>query len=209
MRIACLHTAESNIAVFDAVAADGLSLHHTLRADLLTRAEAAGGLTDALRQEAADVLRGLAQGVDAVLLTCSTVGPAVDLAQGAIPVLRVDQALARQAVAQAGARPLLVLYAVATTLAPTQAIFTAEARPNSQIRYALVPGAWDRFRAGDVAGYHQAVADAADAAFADGVAVVALAQASMSGAARLTRRGTPLTSPVAALAALAALRSQD
>lgn len=206
MRIACLHTAESNIAVFDAVAADGLSLHHTLRADLLTRAEAAGGLTDALRQEAADVLRGLAQGVDAVLLTCSTVGPAVDLAQGAIPVLRVDQALARQAVAQAGARPLLVLYAVATTLAPTQAIFTAEARPDSQIRYALVPGAWDRFRAGDVAGYHQAVADAADAAFAEGVAVVALAQASMSGAARLTRRGTPLTSPVAALAAL---RSQD
>ena len=184
MRIACLHTAESNIAVFDAVAADGLSLHHTLRADLLTRAEA----------------------VDAVLLTCSTVGPAVDLAQGAIPVLRVDQALARQAVAQAGARPLLVLYAVATTLAPTQAIFTAEARPDSQIRYALVPGAWDRFRAGDVAGYQQAVADAAAAAFADGVAVVALAQASMSGAARLTRRGTPLTSPVAALAAL---RSQD
>lgn len=206
MRIACLHTAESNIALFDAVSGDGLTLTHTLRSDLLTRAEAAGGLTEALREEAAGVLRGLATGVDAVLLTCSTVGPAVELAQGTVPVLRVDQALARQAVNQAGTERLLVLYAVATTLAPTRAIFAAEARPETKLEFALVPGAWDRFRAGDVAGYHQAVADAADAAFAAGVAVVALAQASMSGAARLPRRGTPLTSPVAALSAL---RSQD
>ena len=199
MRIACLHTAESNIAVFEAARVEGQILVHTLRADLLSRVEAAGRLTDALRDEAAAVLGGLATDVDAVLLTCSTVGPAVAQVHAAVPVLRVDQALAKKAIAEAGARPLRVLYAVATTLAPTQAIFAAEAKAESQIDYQLVEGAWAKFRAGDVAGYHQAVADAADAAYAEGVAVVALAQASMAEAAGRSRSGNPLTSPAAAL----------
>ena len=50
MHIACLHTAESNVAVFDnALLQLGLSdqttLHHEVRADLLADAERAGGLT--------------------------------------------------------------------------------------------------------------------------------------------------------------------
>ena len=202
MRIACLHTAESNIAVFEAARGEGQILLHTLRADLLSRAEAAGGLTEALRDEAAAVLAGLVDGVDAVLLTCSTVGPAVAEVRAAIPVLRVDQALAKAAIAEAGSKRLRVLYAVATTLAPTQAIFAAEANAHSRIDYQLVDGAWAKFRAGDVGGYHQAVAEAADAAYAEGVAVVALAQASMAGAAARSCSGVPLTSPSAALAHL-------
>lgn len=46
LRIACLHTVDSNVAVFSA-AAQGLdvSLSHSVRSDLLSRSEAAGGLT--------------------------------------------------------------------------------------------------------------------------------------------------------------------
>ena len=53
MRIACLHTVDSNIAVFEAAASGlpGVTLTHHVRADLLKRAEAAGQLTDEIRDE--------------------------------------------------------------------------------------------------------------------------------------------------------------
>ncbi len=59
LHIACRHTVDSNIAVFEA-AAQGLDLglSHVVRADLLSCAEA-------------------------VLLTCSTVGPAAGLGAAA------------------------------------------------------------------------------------------------------------------------------
>lgn len=86
MRIACLHTAASNAAVFDAACPAGVRLTHAVRPDLLAAAEAAGGLTPEIAAATAEALRGL-EG-DAVLLTCSTLGPA---AGGA---LRADAALA-------------------------------------------------------------------------------------------------------------------
>lgn len=216
MRIACLHTANSNAALFE-TAAQGTSLRltHTVRAELLREAEAAGGLTADIAARTADVLRSLAKGVDGVLLTCSTLGPSVDTLAGAsgigVPVVRVDAALARQAVRQAGPGRLVVLYAVETTRGPTEALFAqallesvSSANP-ARIDYQLVAGAWDKFRTGDTAGYFRAIADATDAAFTGGATVVALAQASMAGAAALTTKGVPLTSPAVGLAAMAAL----
>ncbi len=210
MRIACLHTVESNVKVFEAAAASlpGVSLSHTVRPDLLKRAEAEGGLTDAIRDEAAELLRELAGGVDAVLLTCSTVGPAAERADllAPVPVLRVDGALASAAVARAtaGKGQVDVLCAVQTTVEPTRALFERVADGTGvAIAMHIAPGAWDAFRAGDVAGYNRLVAEAADALFAKGADVVAFAQASMAGAAALCSKGTPLTSPGAGLAAAA------
>ena len=119
MLLSCLHTADSNVAVFDAalgeLGRDDVRLRHAVRADLLDRGEREGGLTAAIVAETAAVLGGLAGGADAVLLTCSTLGPAVAHAnRSAVPVLRVDEALARQAVQQGGA--IVVLCAVATTV---------------------------------------------------------------------------------------------
>lgn len=216
-RIACLHTVASNIAVFDAAAGAlvaggaGVSLSHHVRADLLAAAEAAGGLTDAIRDEAADLLRGLSADVDAVLLTCSTVGPAATRADllSRVPILRVDGALAAAAVtlAAAGGGRVVALCAVQTTVEPTRALFERAAEGTGvAIEMRIAPGAWDAFKAGDVAGYHRLVAEAADALYAAGEGVVALAQASMSGGAALCTRGTPLTSPAAGLAAAAAPR---
>lgn len=192
IRIACLHTAASNAAVFEAACPPGARLRHAVRADLLSAAEEAGGLTPLIAEATRAALAALAADADAVLLTCSTLGPAADgLA------LRADAALA-QATAEAPG-PRLVLYAVVTTEASTRALFAAHA-PDVALR--MVDGAWDAFRAGDTAGYHARVAAAADAACAEGFVTVALAQASMAGAAALCRNGTPLTSPAAALAAL-------
>ena len=45
--MACLHTAQSNVAVFEAACPDGVQLSHAVRPDLLAAAEA-GGLTPAI-----------------------------------------------------------------------------------------------------------------------------------------------------------------
>lgn len=205
VRVSCFHTAATNAAVFDG-AARGLdvSLRHRTGTDLLARAEAAGGLTDAIADEVAGQLADLAKDADVVLLTCSTVGPAIERVVGApVPVLRVDSALAEEAV-RGGGR-VVVLCAVATTIAPTRALFEkAAAATGARVEFALVPDAWPAFRAGDVDRYFALIAAAADRAFADGADIVALAQASMTGAAALCRNGTPLTSPAAGLTAAAA-----
>lgn len=200
MRIACLHTADSNIAVFDAAAKElGLTpdtLSHHSRPDLLAAAMAAGQLTQQVEQQACDMLVELAQTADLVLLTCSTLGPAATAAQAlsGVPVWRVDEALATQAMAKAGKTQ--VLYAVETTLLPTKQLFECVKRhPQAEVEFVLVEGAWQKFMAGDVAGYVQSVATAADRAFQQGVDKVALAQASMAGAVNLTQCGAPLSSP--------------
>lgn len=210
MRIACLHTVDSNIAVFEAAASGlpGVTLTHHVRADLLKRAEAAGHLTDEIRDEAAELLRELASGVDAVLFTCSTVGPAAERADllAPVPVLRVDGALASAAIARAAAGKgrVDVLCAVQTTVEPTHALFERVADGTEvTIKMHIAPGAWDAFRAGDIPAYHRLVAEAADKLYASGAEVVAFAQASMAGAAALCKNGTPLTSPAAGLAAAA------
>jgi hypothetical protein len=199
--IACLHTAAGNVAVFDAACPPGAVLTHAVREDLLQDAEAAGGLTDAIAERTARALEALATpGVDAVLLTCSTVGPGAAHARAPIPVLRVDAALAEAATRDGGR--VVVLCAVETTVEPTRSIFAAAAsRHGATLVVRLVPDAWAAFRAGDVAGYHARVARAAEAAFAGGAATVALAQASMAGAVALTQVRKPLASPPVGLVA--------
>ena len=194
MKIACLHTAESNVAIFDAARPDGVNLRHAVRPDLLAAAEAEG-LTPSLAAATAQALGALGDGADAVLLTCSTLGPAAETA-GA---LRADAALAEAATAAGGT--VEVLCAAPSTLAATAELFgAAAARSGARLTIRLVPGAWALFHAGDQAGYSALIAREAEASRAG---VVALAQASMAPAARLTARPV-LTCPQAALAAVLA-----
>jgi hypothetical protein len=100
--IACLHTAASNVAVFDAALASlpvaALELRHEVRPDLLREPN------EAALEEAAGALEALAPGADAVLLTCSTIGAAVERARAPCPVLRADAALA-EAATRGGGQP--------------------------------------------------------------------------------------------------------
>jgi hypothetical protein len=204
LRIACLHTAASNIAIFDAAAdALGISpdqLSHHARPDLLAAAGKAGGLTLDIQLQTREILLSLAEGADLILLTCSTLGPAASEANALldIPVWRVDQALAEQSMATAG--KTRVLYAAQTTLGPTQRLFEQVPRhPQADVEFQWVEGAWEHFLAGNIAGYLQRIAAQADLAFQQGVERVALAQASMTGAGNLTQFGVPLSSPLCAL----------
>lgn len=207
MNITCLHTAESNVAVFDAAAhALGIPkgvLRHEVRAELLAAAEAAGRLTPEIVQVTGSALLGLCHDTDAVILTCSTLGPTVSTIAGAagVPVLRVDGALAERAASVGG--KVIALCAVETTVAPTTELFAEAARRSrASVEVRLVAGAWALFKAGDSDGYLAAIANAADAAYDDGASIVALAQASMAGAAGFVKKGPkPMSSPTAGLAA--------
>lgn len=215
MRIACLHTADSNIMVFETAArqlklpAD--AIHHAVRTDLLAAAEQVGEVTADIARQTADALAILSTNADAVILTCSTLGPVAETVarRSAVPILRADAALVLRAVSAGGC--VVVLCAVGTTVGPTTRLFAdaAQAVAGCEIDVRLVPGAWALFKAGDQAGYHAAIAAAAERAYANGATVVALAQSSMTGAAKMVKNGPlPLTSPEAALeAAIAAIRS--
>ena len=205
MKIACLHTHESNVAGFDAAAVtlglDPAVLSHVVRPDLLALARQEGRLTEAVSRQTAEALLALAEDADVVLLTCSTLGPAA-AAAGAlapVPVLRADAALADLAVAGGGR--VVALCAVETTLLPTHDLFTAAAaRTGATVEVRMVAGAWPLFMAGRRSDYLAAIAAAADAAYRDGASFVALAQASMADAASLVTAGpTPFASPVAGL----------
>lgn len=209
--IACLHTAESNIAVYEAAAnALGLPpgmLRHHVRSDLLLAAEAAGHLTEDISDETAALLLTLARDADAVVLNCSTLGPAVSkvAAGAAAPIIRADAMLAEQAVKAGG--KVVVLCTVETTIAPTTALFEAAAEATrAEIEVRLVPGAWAHFRAGDLTAYLSCIADAVKAANSEGAVTIAFAQASMTDAADLLPDHVerPMTGPAAALAAAVA-----
>jgi len=115
-----------------------------------------------------------------------------------MPVIRVDQGLAREAVRQGG--EVVVLCTASTTLSSTQELFEAEARATgAAIEMRRVPDAWAQFKAGRLDRYFALTAQAADQAFREGVQTVVLAQVSMAPAAALCRDGRPLVSPATGL----------
>jgi hypothetical protein len=208
MTIACLHTAERNIAAFEEAAERmGLAagtLCHTVRPDLLQAAELAGGMTAEIEAETRSVLLMLGKEADGVLLTCSTLGPSAEFSAStnATPTLRADGALAQLATAAGGS--IVVLCAAESTIAPTTELFLKAARQSgANVEVRLVAGAWDLFKAGEVTAYLEAIAAASDAAYASGASVVALAQASMTNAGRFVKGPQkPLSSPAAGLQAI-------
>jgi hypothetical protein len=197
LTIACLHTGPSNAALFDAAAATlpggALQLTHQCRPEWLRTPDAA------LLEEVAALLRRMAEDADAVLLTCSTIGEAVEHAQDArCPVLRADAALAAAAARSGG--EVAVLYAAPSTQASTWKLFSeAAARSGADVGLYAVPGAWPLFQAGRLDEYHAAIAQAARGRRGR----VALAQASMAPAAALLAEAPPLTVPGTAVMAAA------
>jgi hypothetical protein len=189
-KLTFLHTAATNVATFDQLLrelAPDIPAAHLLDERLLADARAAGTITPALAaQIEARLLEADAESA-VVLCTCSTIGGAAEAVTHptAGPVVRVDRAMAEQAVALG--ETILVAAALASTLAPTRELILDAARQAGKpvtITELLCEGAWARFEAGDQAGYWQAVADCLheQAGAAD---VIVLAQASMAGAAAL------------------------
>src|SRR6476659_4131977 len=123
-----------------------------------------------------------AAGADYILVTCSSIGRAVETAAGlaGIPVLRVDQPMADKAV-QTGKR-IGVIATLPTTLQPTSDLVTRRALiANKQIELTsrLCEGAFDALMSGDAATHDKMVA-AALKELSTKVDVIVLAQASMA-----------------------------
>lgn len=206
MTIACLHTAASNIAIFDDAAhALGMingALSHIVMPHLLAEAELTGGMTALQQQKLEQLLRSLTPWFDAILITCSTLGPVADdfNAEGHdCPVYRTDRMLADEVHRLPGKS--LVLCAAESTLAATRALFCPATLPVEQHpEVQLIPGAWAAFKAGQQDAYLQMIAQAVADGKQQGADYVALAQVSMAAASRLfSADSQPLTSPQLAL----------
>ncbi|CAM5576961.1 aspartate/glutamate racemase family protein [Streptomyces aurantiogriseus] len=206
MALALLHTSPLHVPVFDALRDEthpDLELRHFVDEGLLSRARELGPEAVAADVRAA-VARAAADGAEAVLCTCSTIGAVAEAAASGtngVPVLRGDRPMAAAAVA-AGER-VVVLATVESTFAPTSDLIKEEAHRAGRtvtIRTLLVDGAWARFEAGDTETCARLVAAAADTVTdAD---VIVLAQGSMAPAQYLVRTPVPvLSSPRPALAA--------
>ncbi|MEN0022832.1 MAG: aspartate/glutamate racemase family protein [Microbacterium sp.] len=138
-------------------------------------------------------------GADVVMFTCSSIsGLAAETAESAgIPVLRIDEAMADEAVA-AGPR-IAVIATLSTTLAPTVALL----RERAQIAHAaptivdeIVDGAFAAVSSGDRDRHDRLVAGAIERLAAD-ADVVVLAQASMASAAASASVEVPVLTSIA------------
>lgn len=135
-----------------------------------------------MRRVAAMVNSAVEAGADAVLVTCSSIGPAVELAAQAqdVPVLRVDAAMAEKAVKEA--KKIGVLATLSTTLAPTTDLLrrkAVEAGCAVELVECLCEGAFPAVMAGDAETHDKLLRKALTEDLKDVEAIV-LAQASMA-----------------------------
>jgi Asp/Glu/hydantoin racemase len=155
-----------------------------------------------VRQPTIDALHTFADacfklGTELVMVTCSSIGPAVDLIQSRFqkPVLRVDEPMAEAAVAR-GQR-IGVAATLLTTLEPTSELLRRKAREAGkqvELVECVCEGAFEAVMAGD-ADMHDLLVSKAMINKLGEVDVIVLAQASM---ARVADRLPPgaLTAPV-------------
>jgi Asp/Glu/hydantoin racemase len=121
-------------------------------------------------------------GADFILVTCSSIGAAVEAAAALtkVPVLRVDQPMADKAV-QSG-KKIGVIATLPTTLEPTSDLVKRRAQAAGkeiELTAVLCEGAFDALMSGDAA-THDAMVAAALKDLVKKVDVVLLAQASMA-----------------------------
>ena len=182
MNAGLLHTVPALADTFHRrLAGTGVPLTHVVDPSLLARAIEVG-VDDVLRDRVLAHVRHLAAtGASAVLVTCSSIGEAAEAAAGQVdvPVVRVDLAMAEQAVASGGR--VAVLATLASTLGPTERLLRRLADGDVRVDPTLVEGAVAARDAGDQAGHDRLVRTAVERAAAE-ADVVVLAQASMAAA---------------------------
>jgi Asp/Glu/hydantoin racemase len=184
--LALLHTVLSLPPVFAALAEEltpGTELFHIVDESLLNVTRKTGALTAVTRRRVLGYLDSAAEaGADLVLVTCSSIGPAVDAAHDfvSVPLLRVDEPMADEAV-RLGNR-VGVIATLATTLEPTAALVerrAAVAGRNVVVDSRVCHGAFEALQAGDRDRHDELVREGLRGLVAD-VDVIVLAQASMA-----------------------------
>ena len=204
MRIAFLHTADVHVATFDSIFKDldsNAQLDHHVDTSLLDKARKDG--IDAVRADVETLLRSLSD-ADAVLCTCSTLGPLADTAAlSSEKIIRIDRPLMEQACAD-GDKVLVALCLDSTRDATVNLLDDCAQEAGQTITQVVVicREAWALFEAGDMDAYADSIAGSIKAKIEKepDVKSIVLAQASMRVAEnRLADIGIPVrSSPVIA-----------
>ncbi|MGZ4352795.1 MAG: aspartate/glutamate racemase family protein [Gaiellaceae bacterium] len=184
--LAFVHTVLSLPPTFAALAEElvpDAEVFHVVDESLLNVTRTTGSLTPVTRRRVLGHVESAAEaGADLVVVTCSSIGPAVDASAGfvPVPVLRIDEPMADEAV-RLGTR-VGVLATLATTLEPTAELVEQRGRAAGkpvEVVSRLCEGAFEALQAGD-RDRHDALVRAGLAELSEGVDVVVLAQASMA-----------------------------
>jgi Asp/Glu/hydantoin racemase len=149
-------------------------------------------------------------GADAVLVTCSSIGPGVAVARQLfdIPVMRIDDAMTEVAVRRA--RTIGVLATLSTTLDPTAALLrekAAQAGRDVELVECLCEEAFPAVLAGDTETHDRILRDALMNRFNE-VDLIVLAQASMARVVATLPPGA-LRVPVLSSPELAIMRARE
>src|SRR5687768_3768866 len=181
-----VHTSATLVPMFAELCSKylpGVKTFNIVDDSLIKNTIACGELTPATSRRVVNYA-GSAQdaGADFILFTCSSIGPAVEMAASLtkVPVLRVDQPMADQAV-QTGKR-IGVIATLSTTLEPTSDLVkrrAAAAGKEIELTSRLCEGAFDALMSGDTATHDKMVGDALKQLSKE-VDVILLAQASMA-----------------------------
>jgi Asp/Glu/hydantoin racemase len=184
--LALIHTSATLVPVFAQLCKSKLPNVDTFNIvdDSLVRAIGQkGSLTPEIAQRVDAYIKSAASGeADYILVTCSSIGPAVEVSakSTAVPVLRVDQPMVDRAVA--AGRRIGVIATLPTTLNPTADLVRRRAALAGRevvLIERLCVGAFEALMAGD-AERHDTIVGAALRALSKEVDVILLAQASMA-----------------------------
>lgn len=184
--LAFVHTSHVLIPMFSQLAEvhlRGIEVFHMSDESLIRNTIAAQGLTKSTIRRLIQMIGSAHDGgADAVMVTCSSVGPAIAIARSQFdfPILRVDESMAETAV-NSGLR-IGVAATLRTTLDPTIALLrdtAAAARRSIEIVPSLAEGAFEAVLAGDTA-RHDSLLIASLERLMEQVDIVVLAQASMA-----------------------------
>ncbi len=181
-----VHTSATLVPVFAQLCKEklpGVNVFNIADDSLVKGIIAAGSLTPTIARRVAAYLESAElAGADYIMVTCSSIGPAVEAAAKLIgvPVLRVDQPMADQA-ATTGKR-VGVIATLRTTLEPTADLISrraALAGKQIELTSRLCEGAFEALMSGQPA-VHDAKVAAALKELSQQVDVILLAQASMA-----------------------------
>lgn len=185
-RLAIIHTTPVTIEPLKALAQELLPTCEVLNwvdDSILPQLAETGGDMSAVAERLTYYTRFAEQaGADVILHACSSVGEVVAQAQQAVavPVVRIDEAMAEEAVRRA--ERIGVAATLATTLNPTLALLRRKAEEAGKLislEPRLVNAAYQKLLVGDREG-HDAVLAEALKELGQAVEVVVLAQASMA-----------------------------
>jgi Asp/Glu/hydantoin racemase len=185
-QLALVHTVPGLISTFAPLVKKhlpGWTVFNIADESLLQNSIREGSLSRLTMRRLAGYVNSAAEaGADAILVTCSSVGPAVDAARPfcPVPLMRVDEGMADKA-SDLGAR-IGVLATLQTTLEPTRELIARMAATKGkspEIVARVCDGAFQVLSAGDRDGHDRLVA-AELVSLAARVDVVVLAQASMA-----------------------------